>query len=59
MLQKEIKTEAEAIQYAIEWSTWAGEQNLSYQELADWYIYFTSIAKKFDLVKEFVENGII
>ena len=59
MEQIEIKTEAEARQYAIDWQSWSSEQSLSYSELAEWQVYFTAIAKKFGLTREFVENGII
>lgn len=56
---KEAKTQDEARQYAIEWQQWAGEQRLSYGELAEWAGVFEELAKKFDLEDEFKENGII
>ena len=52
-------TQAEARQYAIDWQNWVSEQNLSYAELTEWQDYFQKVAKKFDLVAEFKENGII
>ncbi len=55
----DIKTQAEARQYAIDWQIWASEQQLSYSELAEWQDIFNELATKFDLVDEFEENGII
>lgn len=54
-----IKTKAEARQKAIDWQLWSSEQNLSYAEFSQWQVYFKSLAKKFNLVKEFKENCII
>ena len=54
-----IQTEAEARDYAMEWQTWASEQNLSYGELADWSAYFTALAIQFGLTEEYRENWII
>lgn len=59
MEQKEIKTKEEARQYAIDWQNWVGEQNLYMSELVEWNEYFYRLAKKFHLVREFKENGII
>jgi hypothetical protein len=59
MNKRVIKTEEEARQYAIDWQNWASEQNLSYDELAEWQGIFTELAEKFNLVDEFKENGII
>ena len=52
-------TQAEARQYAIDWQQWASEQNLSLGELIEWQGVFSTIAQKFDLQDEFIENGII
>lgn len=52
-------TQAEARQYAIDWQQWASEQNLSLGELIEWQGVFNTIAQKFDLQDEFIENGII
>jgi len=54
-----IKTQGEAIQFAIDWQSWASEQSLSYGELAEWGEVLSVLAEKFDLVEEFKENGII
>jgi hypothetical protein len=54
-----ISTQEEARQYAIDWQNWASNQNLYYSELAEWQVYFSNLADKFDLRGEFEENGII
>lgn len=59
-MNKELPTtQAEARQYAIDWQQWASEQNLSLGELIEWQSVFSTIAQKFDLQDEFIENGII
>ena len=45
--------------YAIDYQQWASEQSLSYSELADWTDHLYQLAKKYNLVREFKENGII
>jgi len=57
--EKEIKTKEEARQYAIDWQNWTSEQNLSMEEIVQWYGVFSELASKFDLEEEFQENGII
>lgn len=54
-----IKSKEEARDEAIEWQNWASNQNLSYGELAQYQNYFTKLARKFGLLREFKENGII
>ena len=44
---------------AVEWQRGFCNQNYSYSELADWEDYFSRLAKRYGLVKEFRENGII
>ena len=56
---KNIKTQAEARQFAIDWQNWSGEQVMSWEDVANWGLVFEKLAKKFDLVEEFKENGII
>jgi hypothetical protein len=58
MQKKDIHTQDEAREHAIEWQHWAGEQDLSYYEVAEWQGYFLELAERFDLVEEFKENGI-
>ena len=55
----QVKSEDQARNLAIDWQTWAAEQSLSYGELAQFSLFFESIAKKFNLTAEFKENGII
>jgi len=59
-MEKQVpKNEDEARQYAIDWQNWAGEQSLSYGELAEWASEFEKIGEEFNLTEEFKENGII
>lgn len=55
----EVLTAGEATDLAIDWQHWAGEQSLSWGELADWQAYFGELADKFGLRAEFEENGIV
>ena len=55
----QAKTKEEVVQYCIKWSIWQSTQSLSYGELAEWQGVFTELAKKYFLVKEFKQNGII
>ena len=44
---------------AMEWQRSFCDQNYSYGELAYWEDYFRGLAKRYGLVREFEENGII
>ena len=44
---------------AVEWQLTFNEHNYSYGELAYYGDYFERLAKKYGLVREFRENGII
>lgn len=44
---------------AKEWQRKASESNYSYGELAEFYDKFYKLAKRYGLIKEFKENGII
>lgn len=44
---------------AIEWQHTFDEHNYSYGELAYWGEYFTKLAKRYGLIREFRENAII
>lgn len=46
-------------QMAIEWQTEASQKNYSYGELAKFNNYFYKKGKRYGLLKEFRENGII
>jgi len=59
MEKTEIKGIGEARDKAIEWQEWQSNENLSYGELIEWQEYFSALAKRFSLVGEFKENGII
>ena len=48
-----------AVEKAKDWQYQASEQNYSYGELADFYDKFYKLAKRYGLIKEFKENGII
>lgn len=54
-----IKTKEEAQNTAIDWQHWMSEQSLGYSDLIEWSSYFEKLAKKFNLKREFKENGII
>lgn len=63
---KQITTQAEARQYAIDWQNWVSEQNqigkektLYQSDMNDWHAVFTELATRFNLTEEFQENGII
>jgi hypothetical protein len=55
----QIKTKEQARQYGIDFQHRASNQNLSYGELILFQNKLFKIAKKFNLVEEFKENGII
>lgn len=44
---------------AIDWQASAGDQNYSYGELADRVAYFEKLGRRYGLLTEFRENGII
>lgn len=53
------KAKARARDEAVEWQSGFCDQNYSYGELAYWGEYFGRLAKRYGLVREFKENGII
>lgn len=55
----QVESKSHAISLAIDWQKWASEQNLSWLEISNQQEYFRTLAKKFNLVREFKENGII
>lgn len=59
MEERQPKTKEEARDKAIEWQYWQAEQSLSYVESAKWQCYFEETGKKFGLLEEFKENGIL
>lgn len=54
---KELKEKAR--QEAIEWQQKCGDIDYSYGELAEFQQYFENKAKKYGLIREFRENGIV
>ncbi|MBR3108189.1 MAG: hypothetical protein IKH30_13580 [Clostridia bacterium] len=44
---------------AIDWQHDFANHNYSYEELAEWREYFYKLAKRYGLIQEFQENGII
>jgi len=54
-----IKTKEEARQVAINWQDYQSKLSMGYNQLWQWQKYFEKLAKKFKLVNEFKENGII
>ena len=57
MTYQELK--AAARQKAIDWQNEFSENNYSYGELNFYQAYFETLAKRYGLIKEFRENGII
>lgn len=53
-----IKKE-EAREQAISWQRTIQYQNYTYSELAQWQAYFEQLGRKYGLLREFRENGII
>jgi hypothetical protein len=54
-----IKTKEQARQHAIEYQHFSSDKDLSYGEIIHFQNKFYLLAKKFNLVREFKENGII
>jgi hypothetical protein len=54
-----LKSKQEAKQYAIDYQNWVSEQNLSYGKLSQYQGMLEAVGRKFNLLKEFKENGII
>jgi len=54
-----IKTKEEARQEAIEWQYRQSNLSLSIQDVCDKAEYFRILGKKFGLLREFKENGIL
>lgn len=58
-MTKYQKGKARAIDEAIEWQLDTSDRCMSYGELAHAQEYFSKLAKRYGLIKEFKENGII
>lgn len=53
------KAKESARNKAIEWQLDFDNHNYSYEELANYGNHFSKLAKRYGLMKEFKENGII
>ena len=53
------KAKERARDKAVEWQTTFNEHSYSYRELAYWGEYFKKLGRKYGLLTEFKENGII
>lgn len=53
------KAQERARNKAVEWSMDFDNHDYSYEELVYWQGYFERLARRYGLVKEFRENGII
>lgn len=58
-LIENVNTKDDAREYAIFLQDWISKHKLSWQEILDLQNDLTILAKKFDLVEEFKENGMI
>lgn len=53
------KRKEEVRDLAINWQAECGEKNYSWSELADWGDFFTRLGRRYGLLREFRENGIV
>ncbi len=58
-INQPVNSKHEAIQLAMDWQNWQADQSLSYGELAEWSARFVMLGRKFNLLDEFEENGIV
>jgi len=59
-MSKYYEKKEEARQEVINWqSSLSDFGNYSYKQLSDWYEHFYELAKRYGLIKEFKENGIL
>ena len=58
-MSKYQQLKARARQTAIDWQRLASETAQSYEQLATASAYFSMIGKRYGLLKEFRENGIL
>lgn len=59
LIPKYIKTQEQARDYGVFYQHWASDKDLSYGELIHFQDKLSTLAKKFGLINEFKENGII
>lgn len=53
------KKKEQVRQEAIEWQYNIAEQNYSYSDLVYWYQHFYRLGRRYGLLREFRENGIV
>ena len=58
-MNKYQRAKARVRDMAVEWQNGFCDQNYSYGELGYYGEYFSRLAKRYGLVREFKENGII
>lgn len=58
-MSKYLIGKGNARQRAKDWQLWASEQSLSYGELAYYSNHFEKLGRRYGLIKEFKENGIL
>ena len=56
---RSVKSKSAARQYAVDFQKWSSDQSLSWSEVIVWQNKLYILAKRFNLVREFKENGII
>ena len=54
-----LERKAQLADFACEWQWWQSEQSLYMSEVAFWADLFRKLGKRYGLIKEFKENGII
>jgi hypothetical protein len=59
MRLSQIKNKNQARQYAIDWQVWVSKKKLSYGEMAAYQDGLRALGKKWGLLREFKENGIV
>lgn len=55
----DVTTQYEARQLAINWQNWQSTQSMGEWEVIEWRHAFYVLAKRFNLIEEFKEIGII
>ena len=58
-MNKYLENKEKARQKAIEWQNNFENNNYSYYDLMIWQNYFEELGRKYGLLEEFKENGII
>lgn len=56
---KGIKTKDQARSFAVNWQNWQSKQIFTWYDNITWQYEMKKIGRKFGLIREFKENGII